>query len=651
MSNFAVTLPDGSKREYSGTVTPLKVAEDISRRLAEAAIAAEMDGVEIDVTRSISHDCQLKIITKDSKQGLEVLRHSTAHLLAQALKELYPGTQLTIGPVIEDGFFYDVDCPEILKTEDLPKIEKKMEEIRNRKLEVTRKEFERKEGIKFFKSIGEHYKAELIEGFDPKEPVSAYTQGEFIDLCTGPHVNNTSRLGKFKLLSVAGAYWRGDEKNKMLQRVYGTAWATQKELDEYLNRLEEAKKRDHRKLGPELNLFNFLPIAPAMPFYLPKGAWLFNRLADYMREQMSELGFTEVISPQLMSTELWTTSGHLPHYKDNMFLFEAEEEGGNAFGLKPMNCPGHCALFKSTKHSYRDLPVRFGEFTKLHRNEKGGVTHGILRTRAFSQDDGHIFCTEEQIQEETIKGINHTFKVYEKFGFQHIAVKLATRPDEFLGEPAIWDKAEKALADSLKAAGKEYEVLEKEGAFYGPKIEFHIKDAIGRFWQCGTIQLDFNFPERFKLEYTASDNSPRKPVMIHRAILGSLERFMGILVEHHAGHFPFWISPTQVTLINVSTEQAEYTRELAATLKQMGLRVEADLRNEKLGYKIREAQMQKVPLMIVIGQKEVESKMISVRKNNGETLNDLTLEGFQKFVKDYESSGGHASGPNSKRVP
>lgn len=634
MKAFAVTLPDGSKRQYEGTVTPLKIAGEIGKKLAEAAIAAEINGKEVDVTFPISSDVNIKIITKDSKQGLEVLRHSTAHLMAQALKELYPGTQLTIGPVIEDGFYYDIDSPTVIKIEDLPKIEKKMDEIMGRKLDVTRKEFERKEGIKFFKSIGENYKAELIESFDPAEPVSAYTQGDFIDLCTGPHVNNLSRLGKFKLLSVAGAYWRGDEKNKMLQRIYGTAWATQKELDEYLLRLEEAKKRDHRKLGPELGLFNFLPISPAMPFYLPKGAWLYNALVSFMREETKKLGFEEVICPQLMSSQLWTTSGHLPHYRENMFILEEDET--TAMGLKPMNCPGHCSLFKTTKHSYRELPVRYAEFTKLHRNEKGGVTHGILRTRAFSQDDGHIFCTEDQIQNEVVTAINANLRVYEVFGFKNIEVKLATRPDEFLGTPELWDKAEAVLAASLKAAGKTFEVLPKEAVFYGPKIEFHIKDAIGRLWQCGTIQLDYNLPERFQLEYVDSDNSSKQPVMIHRAILGSLERFMGILIEHHAGHFPFWISPTQITLISVTEAQAEYTRELAKTLEGMGLRVEADVRYEKLGYKIREAQLKKVPLMIVIGQKEMDSQKISVRKNNGETVNDLTLDGFKSFLTDYE---------------
>lgn len=638
MKSFAITLPDGSKRTFDAQVTPQQVAASIGRRLEEAAVAAKLNGKEIDLTKPIDSDAELAIITRESKEGLEVIRHSTAHLLAQAIKELFPSAQITIGPVIEDGFYYDIDCPKQLTPEDLPAIEKKMAEIAGRKLNVQRQEIDRNEAVKLFKGMNEHYKAEIIQGLPDGEVVSAYKQGDFIDLCRGPHVPNTSRLGKFKLLSVAGAYWRGDEKNKMLQRIYGTAFASQKELDEYLHRLEEAKRRDHRKLGPELELFTFLPIAPAMPFYLPKGAWLFNKLVDFMREETKSLGFEEVICPQMMSTDLWVTSGHMEHYRQNMFLFEEEE--GQAMGLKPMNCPGHASLFKTSKRSYRELPIRFSEYTKLHRNERGGVTHGIMRTRAFSQDDGHIFCTEEQIQEEARKGIEHTFKVYSAFGFDHVDVKLATRPDQFLGSPELWDKAEKALADSLKAAGKNFEVVPKEGAFYGPKIEFHIKDAIGRSWQCGTIQLDFSLPRRFELEYTDSDNQPKNPVMIHRAILGSVERFMGILVEHHAGHLPIWIAPIQAVLINVTDGQLEYAQTILETLKSWGIRAELDARNEKLGYKIREAQVKKIPLMLVLGEKEKTAQTLSVRKSNGETINDLTLDGFRKFLEPWLKPGG-----------
>ncbi|MBM4303893.1 MAG: threonine--tRNA ligase [Deltaproteobacteria bacterium] len=638
MKSFAITLPDGSKRTFGTQTTPQQVAASIGRRLEEAAVAAKLNGKEIDLTQVIDSDAELAIITRESKEGLEVIRHSTAHLLAQAIKELYPSAQITIGPVIEEGFYYDIDCPKQLTPEDLPAIEKKMSEIAGRKLDVSRHEIDRNEAVKLFKAMNEHYKAEIVEGLPSDEVVSAYKQGDFIDLCRGPHVPNTSRLGKFKLLSVAGAYWRGNEKNKMLQRIYGTAFASQKELDEYLHRLEEAKRRDHRKLGPELELFTFLPIAPAMPFYLPKGAWLFNKLIDFMREETKSLGFEEVICPQMMSTELWVTSGHMEHYRENMFLFEEEE--GQAMGLKPMNCPGHASLFKTSKRSYRELPIRFSEYTKLHRNERGGVTHGIMRTRAFSQDDGHIFCTEEQIQEEARKGIEHTFSIYSAFGFNHIDVKLATRPDQFLGSPELWDQAEKALADSLKAAGKNFEIVPKEGAFYGPKIEFHIKDAIGRSWQCGTIQLDFSLPRRFQLEYTDSNNQSKSPVMIHRAILGSVERFMGILVEHHAGHLPIWIAPVQAVLINVTDGQLEYAQTILETLKGLGIRAELDARNEKLGYKIREAQVKKIPLMLVLGEKEKTAQTLSVRKSNGETINDLTLDGFRKFLEPWLKPGG-----------
>ncbi len=638
MKSIAITLPDGSKRTFEGSITAQQVAAGIGRRLEEAAVAAKLNGTVIDLTKTLESDCELAIITRDSKEGLEVIRHSTAHLLAQAIKELFPSAQITIGPVIEDGFFYDIDCPKQLTQEDLPIIEKKMAEIAGKKLDVHRQEIERNEAIKLFKGMNEHYKAELIEGLPQGEVVSAYKQGDFIDLCRGPHVPNTSRLGKFKLLSVAGAYWRGDEKNKMLQRIYGTAFSSQKELDEHLHRLEEAKRRDHRKLGPELELFSFLPIAPAMPFYLPKGAWLFNKLVDFMREQTSKLGFEEVICPQMMTTDLWVTSGHMEHYKENMFLFEQEE--GHAMGLKPMNCPGHASLFKAGKRSYRELPLRFSEYTKLHRNERGGVTHGIMRTRAFSQDDGHIFCTEEQIQDEATKGIKHTFSVYSAFGFENVDVKLATRPDQFLGSPELWDKAEKALADSLKAANTTFEIVPKEGAFYGPKIEFHIKDAIGRSWQCGTIQLDFSLPRRFELEYTDNQNSSQTPVMIHRAILGSVERFMGILVEHHAGHLPLWIAPVQAVLINVTDAQLDYAQTLLETLKSWGVRAGLDSRNEKLGYRIREAQLKRIPLMIVLGEKEKTAQTISVRKTTGETTNDLTIEGFRKFLEPELKPGG-----------
>ncbi len=638
MSSIVVTLPDGSKRQFDGVVTPLKVAAGIGKRLEEAAIAAKVNGNHWDLNRAIEKDSEVAIITKDSQEGLEVLRHSTAHLLAHAVKELYPKSQITIGPVIEDGFYYDIDFPEAISPEDLPKIEKRMEEIANRGLDVNREELPRQKAVELFKSMGENYKAELIASFPPEEVVSAYTQGSFTDLCRGPHVPNTRKLGKFKLLSLAGAYWRGNENNKMLTRIYGTAFSTQKELEEHLHRLEEARKRDHRKLGPELGLFTFLPIAPAMPFYLPKGAWLFNALADFMRQETKTLGFEEVICPQLMTADLWKTSGHWEHYRDNMFVMEHKER--DTLCLKPMNCPGHAALFATTKRSYRELPLRFSEYSKLHRDERAGVTHGILRTRTFSQDDGHIFCAESQIGEEALKGIAFTFRVYDLFGFKEVDLKLATRPEKFLGTPETWDKAEKALQESLESFGRPFTIAKGEGAFYGPKIEFHIKDSLKRTWQCGTIQLDFGLPERFQLEFTDSDGKAHRPVMIHRAVLGSIERFFGILVEHHNGHFPFWISPVQALVLNVTSDQETYAKEIAAALKGWGLRVETDLRNEKLGYKIREAQMQKVPLMLVLGNKEKDSRTLSVRKTTGETLNDLTLEEFKNHIEPLLKPGG-----------
>ncbi len=631
MSSLRITLPDGSIREVTPGSTPQQLAAAIGRRLEEAAVAAKIDDRLVDLNTPFEKDCRVSIITRDSKEGLEVLRHSTAHLLAHAVKELYPGTQITIGPVIEDGFYYDIDCVKTLTQDDLPVIEKKMEEIAGRKLVVTRHVYEPAKAIELFKGIGDHYKIELIQGFPAGETVSAYSQGEFIDLCRGPHVPNTAKLGKFKLLSVAGAYWRGDEKNKMLTRIYGTTFATQKELDEYLNRIEEAKKRDHRKLGPELGLFTFLPVAPAMPFYLPKGAMLFNALADFMRAETKSQGYQEVICPQVMTAELWKTSGHWGHYRENMFVIH-EDEGEPSMALKPMNCPGHCALFGSTKHSYRELPLRFSEYSKLHRNERAGVTHGIMRTRSFSQDDGHVFCTEDQIEQEATALIKHIFHVYRLFGFPHVDVKLATRPEKFQGSIEGWDRATQALENALNAAKVPFSIAHGEGAFYGPKIEFHIKDSIGRFWQCGTVQLDPSLPEQFGLEYVGSDNTAKRPMMIHRAVLGSLERFMGILIEHHAGHLPIWISPTQVTIINVMTDQEEYCQGIAASLKHAGFRVDVDLRNEKLGYKIRDAQMKKTPLMMVIGKNEATNRTVSVRKTTGETVNDLTLEAFiQQF--------------------
>jgi threonyl-tRNA synthetase len=630
MKPVAITLPDGSVKKYDGPTTPGQVARDIGKRLEEAAVAAKVNDKLVDLHFPIQDDSKIAIVTRDSKEGLEVIRHSTAHLLAQAVKELYPDAQITIGPVIEDGFYYDIDFPTPLTPDDLPKLEKRMAEVATRNLTVTRAEVNRDEAVQYFQSQKEHYKAEIIRDL-PDGVVSVYSQGDFKDLCRGPHVPNTGRLGKFKLLSIAGAYWRGDEKNKMLQRIYGTAFATQRELDEHLARIEEAKKRDHRKLGPELGLFNFMPIAPAMPFYLPKGTMVFDLLLEYVRKEMREAGYDEVICPQLVNTQLFVTSGHYEHYKDNMFFCNAAD--GPGMSLKPMNCPGHATLYASSKHSYRDLPIRYAEFSKLHRDERAGVTHGLFRTRTFSQDDGHVFLTENQIHSEVLALIRHTYKVYEQFGFKEVEVKLATRPESFSGTVESWDRATKILEESLQTAGIRFELVRGDGAFYGPKIEFHIKDSLGRSWQCGTVQVDYSTPGRFGLEYVDSDQSTKRPVMIHRAILGSFERFMGILIEHFAGHFPFWLAPIQVTMINVTEAQEAYAKMTANSLREAGFRVTTDFRNEKLGYKIREAQLQKIPIMCVIGNKEMESKTLSIRRTNGETVNDLTLDSLQELLK------------------
>jgi len=635
VKSIRITLPDGSTREYPAGVTPLQIAASIGKKLEADAVAAKLEGKTVDATHPINEDAKVAIITRNTPEGLEVLRHSTAHLLAHAIKELYPAAQITIGPVIEDGFYYDIDPPSPITVEDLPKIEKKMEEIAARKLDVVRSEVEKAKAVEFFKKQNEHYKAEIIDGIAEKT-VSVYTQGDFSDLCRGPHVPNTFKLGKFKLLSVAGAYWRGDEKNKMLQRIYGTAFSNQKELDEYLHRIEEAKRRDHRKLGPELGLFNFLPIAPAMPFYLPKGTAIVNSMRDYMSELTKKSGYHEVICPQLMNTDLWVTSGHMDNYADNMFFAKGgqDEEEESHMCLKPMNCPGHCMLYGSTKHSYRDLPIRYTEFSKLHRYERAGVTHGLFRTRAFSQDDGHVFCREDQVQAETLSVVNDVFRVYKQFGFENIEIRLATRPEsKYIGTVELWDHATDMLAKSLESAGHKFAYAPGEGAFYGPKIEFHIKDSLGRSWQCGTVQLDYGLPERFKLEYVDSDNSAKRPVMIHRAILGSLERFMGILIEHHGGHFPVWLAPTQAVVINVTPDQEKYAKDVAQSLDQAGVRVELDCRNEKLGYKIREAQLAKAPFMVILGAKEAETSTLSVRRNSGENLNQLPLSEFLEILR------------------
>lgn len=637
MKSVTITFPDKSERQYPEGVTPAQIAKDISQGLLKSAIAAKIDGNICDLATPLNKNCQIEIISKKSAEGIEVIRHSTAHLLAQAVKELYPKTQITIGPVTAEGFYYDFDRQEKFTPEDLPKIEKKMKELAKRNLEITRHEMDKSKASEFFRSIGETFKAEIIEDI-PEPIVSVYEQGDFKDLCRGPHVPNTSKLGKFKLLSIAGAYWRGDEKNKMLQRIYGTAFATQEELDTHLKQLEEAKKRDHRKLGQEMELFTFKPVAPSMPFFLPEGTVLYNQLVDFVRREMKSHGYDEVICPQLMSTQLWETSGHLEHFKDDMFFVETDEATKLAF--KPMNCPGHAVLFASTKHSYRELPIRMAEFSKLHRNERAGVTHGLLRVRAFCQDDGHIFCREDQISTEVLETVKHTFRIYELFGFKKIDMLLATRGEQFMGDKETWDRATAALEKSLKDFGQPFSINPGEAAFYGPKIEFQVQDSIGRSWQLATIQLDFSLPERFQLEYVDQNDQGKRPVMIHRAILGSFERFMGVLIEHHAGHLPIWIAPTQVMLINVTSNEEEYTKSILEKLTSWDVRARVDLRNEKMGYKIRQAQLKRIPLMLILGKQEASKKTVSVRKASGETLNDLTLEDFEKFLKPQLKPGG-----------
>lgn len=632
-----ITLPDGSERFFDPGITPGQIAAGISPRLEQDAVAAKLNGSPIDLNSKIDSSGVLVILTRDMPEGLEILRHSTAHLLAHAIKELFPETQITIGPVTEDGFYYDVDSPMQFGPDSLCQLEQRMREIVSRRLEVTRLEMRRDEAIVFFRNQNENYKAEIIADL-PDATVSLYTQGEFTDLCRGPHVPNTSRLGKFKLLSTAGAYWRGDEKKKQLQRIYGTAFATQKELDNHLELLETLKKRDHRRLAPEMELFSFLPFAPAMPFYLPGGTILHNQLIAFMREEMRRQGYQEVICPQLMSAELWKTSGHMEHYHDSMFF--VGDSDASSVALKPMNCPGHILLYAQTRRSYRELPVRYAEFTKVHRNERGGTTHGILRVRNFSIDDGHVFCAEDQVADEASRVIRHTRQIYHVFGFHDVEIKVATRPEKFGGSVENWNRAEAALESALVKEALSYQLLKGEGAFYGPKIEFHIRDSLKRLWQCGTIQLDVFLPERFQLGFINKEGATERPVMIHRAILGSFERFIGVLIEHFAGHLPLWLCPTQILVLNVTDQNAPFAQETATILENLGARCQVDLRNEKLGYKIREAQLKKIPWMAVVGQREVETRTVTLRKHTGENLEPMNLDQLEKFFKPKLIAGG-----------
>lgn len=626
-----VTLPDGSKREFNSPVTVGDVAASIGAGLARAALAGKVNGKLVDLSHPITENSTVSIVTDKDPEGLEIIRHSTSHLLAQAVKELYPQAQITIGPVIENGFYYDFSLPKHLTNEDLPLIEKKMDEIVKRDLPIVREEMDRDEAVKYFNSIGEHYKAEIIGSIPAGETISLYRQGDYVDLCRGPHVPSTGRLRVHKLMKLAGAYWRGDSKNEMLQRIYGTAWAKKDDMAAYLYMLEEAEKRDHRRLGKELDLFHFQEEAPGLIFWHARGWALWQQVEQYMRRVYQDNGYQEVKAPQLLDRSLWEKSGHWSKYKENMFTTESENR---YYALKPMNCPGHIQIFNSAVRSYRDLPIRYGEFGACHRNEPSGSLHGLMRVRGFTQDDGHIFCTEDQILSECTAYTKLVQKVYADYGFTDISYKIATRPEKRIGDDATWDKAEKALMDALDASGIKYDILPGEGAFYGPKIEYHLRDSLGRGWQCGTIQVDFQMPSRLGAEYVTESNGRATPVMLHRAIVGSLERFIGMLLEHYAGQLPPWLAPVQVAVANITDDQADYAQEVVSMLKKAGLRAEADLRNGKITYKIRELSLQKLPYILVVGAKEKVEGKVAVRVRGGKDLGAMSVEDFIKLVQE-----------------
>lgn len=626
-----VTLPDGSKREFNSPVTVGDVAASIGAGLARAALAGKVNGKLVDLSHPITENSTVSIVTDKDPEGLEIIRHSTSHLMAQAVKELYPQAQITIGPVIENGFYYDFSLPKHLTNEDLPLIEKKMDEIVKRDLPIVREEMDRDEAVKYFNSIGEHYKAEIIGSIPAGETISLYRQGDYVDLCRGPHVPSTGRLRVHKLMKLAGAYWRGDSKNEMLQRIYGTAWAKKDDMAAYLHMLEEAEKRDHRRLGKELDLFHFQEEAPGLIFWHARGWALWQQVEQYMRRVYQDNGYQEVKAPQLLDRSLWEKSGHWSKYKENMFTTESENR---YYALKPMNCPGHIQIFNSAVRSYRDLPIRYGEFGACHRNEPSGSLHGLMRVRGFTQDDGHIFCTEDQILSECTAYTKLVQKVYADYGFTDISYKIATRPEKRIGDDATWDKAEKALMDALDASGIKYDILPGEGAFYGPKIEYHLRDSLGRGWQCGTIQVDFQMPSRLGAEYVTESNGRATPVMLHRAIVGSLERFIGMLLEHYAGQLPPWLAPVQVAVANITDDQADYAQEVVSMLKKAGLRAEADLRNGKITYKIRQLSLQKLPYILVVGAKEKAEGKVAVRVRGGKDLGAMSVEDFIKLVQE-----------------
>lgn len=631
-----ITLPDGSQRSYPAPVSVHDVAHSIGTGLGKAALAGRVKLAEqgeaslVDTSYVIAQDAELAIITAKDADGLDLIRHSTAHLLAYAVKSLFPDAQVTIGPVIENGFYYDFAYKRPFTPEDLEAIENKMAELARKDETVVREEWLRDDAVAFFKGIGEAYKAEIIASIPSNEPISLYREGDFIDLCRGPHVPSTGKLKVFKLMKVAGAYWRGDSNNEMLQRIYGTAWATKEEQAAYLHMIEEAEKRDHRRLGRELDLFHFQEEAPGLIFWHPKGWALWQQVEQYMRRIYQDNGYQEIKAPQILDLSLWKKTGHWDNYSENMFTTESENR---TYGLKPMNCPGHVQIFNSNLHSYRELPIRYGEFGQCHRNEPSGALHGMMRVRGFTQDDGHIFCTEEQLQDECADFTALLQKVYADFGFTDILYKVATRPEKRIGADEVWDKAEQALMDSLKRTGCEFEISEGDGAFYGPKIEYTLRDALGRHWQCGTIQVDFSMPQRLGAEYVDAQDMRRTPVMLHRAILGSFERFIGMLIEHHAGAMPPWLSPEHVVVCCISEPSADYADEVARSLKKQGFRVSADLRGEKITRKIREHSMQKVPYILVVGEKEREASAVAVRARGGKDLGVMPLQAFSELLQ------------------
>ncbi len=636
-----ITLPDGSIREFEQSPSVADVAASIGAGLAKAALAGKVDGKLVDTSFVIVRNSALEIVTEKHPDALEVLRHSTAHLLAQAVQRLFPGAQVTIGPVIENGFYYDFAYERPFTPDDLPKIEAEMEKIVKENLSLSRSLKSRDDAVAFFKGLGEHFKAEIIESIPVDEDLSLYSQGDFTDLCRGPHVPSTGKLRAFKLMKVAGAYWRGDSKNQMLSRIYGTSWLNDKDLKAYLHQLEEAEKRDHRKIAKQQNLFHLQEEAPGLVFWHPKGWAIWQVVEQHMRRVYRESGYQEVRCPQILDKTMWEKSGHWDKYHENMFITSSESRD---YAVKPMNCPGHIQVFNHGLHSYRELPIRYGEFGACHRNEPSGALHGIMRVRGFTQDDGHIFCTEAQVAPEVMAFHQQAMKVYADFGFTDIALKIALRPEKRIGADEVWDKSEEALRSALRSCGVEWEELPGEGAFYGPKIEYHLRDSIGRSWQVGTMQVDFSMPGRLGAEYVAEDSSRKVPVMLHRAIVGSMERFIGILIEHHSGAFPAWLAPIQAVVMNITDAQADYCRDLTKSLVNKGFRVAADLRNEKIGYKIREHTLQKVPFLLVAGDREVEQGLIAVRSRSGEDLGTFSPESLAAVFLDTNGPAHKSAG-------